>query len=223
MIFSSQTSEKMKCLILDDNESICMYLKRLINKTSQEIAPIIFTCTSAALKDIENNAYDFAFIDIHLPEINGLEFAKTFKKKFPDSDIIFATGFGDYENAKEAIRIGAYDFIEKPFRQEIMTVVLNRIIEKRKLQKEKQKLEIINSLNSISLELAHELRNPLTVIGGLSKYLATKKCSRNTMIKYSDAIYRNTLRIEDVLSEILEHLNAANKKIAQNREYDLQQ
>ena len=223
MIFSSQTCEKMKCLILDDNESICMYLKRLINKTSQEIAPIIFTCTSAALKDIENNAYDFAFIDIHLPEINGLEFAKTFKKKFPDSDIIFATGFGDYENAKEAIRIGAYDFIEKTFPARDYDCSPKQNHRKEKAPKGKAKIGNNQFFEQYFSGIGSRIKKPFDRHRGLSKYLATKKCSRNTMIKYSDAIYRNTLRIEDVLSEILEHLNAANKKIAQNREYDLQQ
>lgn len=67
-----------------------------------------------ALSLLECHAYDLIFLDIRIPDIDGITLLKTVKQKWPESEVIIITGFPAIESAKEAVRLGAYHYLVKP-------------------------------------------------------------------------------------------------------------
>ncbi|SEM22139.1 transcriptional regulator [Mesobacillus persicus] len=110
-------------LIVDDEREIGNFLSYLISDKGHQT----ITCTSGAEFDlrISEQEYQLAFLDVRLPDRNGLEILQNLKKLQPMCKAIVMTGYANVKTAVEAIKLGANDFIEKPFDdiEEIETLV----------------------------------------------------------------------------------------------------
>ena len=196
----------MKSLVLDDEFTQCEIISSVLEMS--HVSYQSFQDPMAALSALEEEGFDFAFIDIGLPNMDGLEFAKRFREKCPDSDIVFITGAGDYDQAVRAIKIGAYDFVRKPFRLSEIRACVSRLVEKRRLYASDKRREFLEFANEMSLELMHELRNPLAAIGGFSKRAYSSSGGEGKVKDYARIIFDQSLRAEKALNQVLEHLKA---------------
>src|SRR5262249_36670087 len=79
----------------------------------------------------EGSAVDLVIQDLKMPGIDGVELLRRFKAKSPDLPIIVITAFSTWDNAVEAMRLGSYDYIRKPFDTEVIRSVVTRAIEQR--------------------------------------------------------------------------------------------
>jgi two-component system response regulator AtoC len=123
-------------LIVDDEQSI----RRLCMTVGQGLN---FVCTEAetaeaALASIEHEAPDVVVTDLKLPSLSGTDLLRKAKEMLPRAEIAIMTGHGSIESAVEAMREGAYDYIEKPFRVERLRQLLQRMAEKVRLVTENQ-------------------------------------------------------------------------------------
>lgn len=200
----------MKGLILDDDKDICEYIGSVLEESGVDYE--IFLDPMEALVKMDGKQYDFAFVDINLPNMDGLSFSRHFRAAFPSADIIFITGYGDYEKALQAIKIGAYDFLEKAFKRLDITMCVTRLIEKRRLRQDQERMAILKFSNDVALELMHELRNPLSAIAGFSKLISSRNYPTETLKQYTKIIFEECVRLEKGLNEILEHLKASSAK-----------
>ena len=197
----------MKALILDDDNEVCEFIASILEESG--VAYEIFLDPLQVFSCMNGNSYDFAFIDIGLPNMDGLEFSKRFRKMYPDCDIVFITGYGDYNKAVQAIKVGAYDFVKKSFKRLDISMCVARLIEKRRLYQAQKHKEVLDFANKVSLRLMHELRNPLTAIGGFARLAYTKKnCPEEKLKQYARIIFDQSLRFEKVFNEVLQHLKA---------------
>lgn len=121
-------------LVVDDEPSICRMVAKVLKSEGYE--PIICTHPREALTVAERETFNFAFIDIKLPEMNGLDLAEKLKDLNPLLEVVFMTGYGTIENAVQAIKVGAYDFLRKPFNINELKLCLNRFREREALKKE---------------------------------------------------------------------------------------
>ncbi len=94
-----------------------------------------------ALHLLDKEAYEVAVLDYKMPEMNGIELLKRIKQKQPECEVIIMTAFGTIQNAVEAMKIGAYDFITKPFSNNELILTLGRIAEVHALKKENIELK----------------------------------------------------------------------------------
>ncbi|MBF0300047.1 MAG: response regulator [Oligoflexia bacterium] len=120
--------EKKKVLIVDDDKIICDYLEKEL-KRNYLITLVAYSGTEA-LKIIKESNWDIILLDVGLPDINGLDLLTTIKKINPKSEVIIITGCGTMEIAVQALRGGAIDYIEKPFKSSDIAVSIGRAIEK---------------------------------------------------------------------------------------------
>lgn len=90
----------------------------------------------AALRKIEKQDYAIIFTDLIMPEISGLDLLKAAKKANPVVEVVIVTGYGTIESAIEALKLGGYDYLQKPINFERLRILIERIIEKKKLQLE---------------------------------------------------------------------------------------
>jgi DNA-binding NtrC family response regulator len=127
---------RLRFLIVDDEQSI----RRLCMTVGQGLN---FICTEAetaeaALGSVEVAPPDIVVTDLKLPNLSGTELLRKIKELLPRTEVAIMTGHGSIETAVEAMRQGAYDYIEKPFRVERLRQLLQRMAEKVRLVTENQ-------------------------------------------------------------------------------------
>jgi two-component system nitrogen regulation response regulator GlnG len=117
---------KYKLLILDDEKRILQMLK---NVFTGEIELFLESESDAALRCIAAERPNVAILDMNLPGKSGLEVMKEAKKIDPGLAVIMATGFGTTQTAIEAMKLGAYDYLTKPFDMKKMRTIVNNALE----------------------------------------------------------------------------------------------
>jgi DNA-binding NtrC family response regulator len=137
-----------KIVICDDEKEILRYLKKILH--SHGYAVDTYTEGQTLLDRLETDtAYMPALLvqDINMPGINGIEMLKTVRKVRPDLPVVIMTAFGSIDSAVESIKLGAYDYITKPFPIEKLLGVLDKVLERETLLKENRRLteELISS------------------------------------------------------------------------------
>ena len=88
----------------------------------------------------ENIGIDLMLLDINMPQMNGLDLAQLVREKAPSCHIIFLTGYDDFEFARKAIRLGADDYLLKPFSKADIEEMLGKV--KNKLDEERKKAQV---------------------------------------------------------------------------------
>ncbi|HKW62825.1 MAG TPA: sigma-54 dependent transcriptional regulator [Candidatus Acidoferrum sp.] len=119
---------KTRLLVVDDEQSIrrlCMTIGNTLGYVCMEAES-----AEAALGRLETDAPDLILTDLKLPVMSGVELLKQTKRLLPHTEIAIMTGHGSIESAVDAMKLGAYDYIEKPFRVEKMRLLLQRMAEK---------------------------------------------------------------------------------------------
>ena len=127
---------KTRLLVVDDEQSIrrlCMTIGNTLG-----YACIEAESAEAALSRLEVEAPDLILTDLKLPSMSGVELLKQTKTLLPHTEIAIMTGHGSIESAVDAMKLGAYDYIEKPFRVEKMRLLLQRMAEKVRLVTENE-------------------------------------------------------------------------------------
>ncbi|HKW76308.1 MAG TPA: sigma-54 dependent transcriptional regulator, partial [Terriglobales bacterium] len=127
---------KVRLLIVDDHQSI----RKLCMTVGGSLG---FQCTEAesaqaALASLETDAPDLILADLMMPNMSGLEFLPRVKQLLPRCEVAIMTGHASIETAVQAMRLGAYDYITKPFRIDELKLLLQRMEEKIRLIAENQ-------------------------------------------------------------------------------------
>ncbi len=159
-------SEKKNILVVDDEEFIRLNLKRIFSE--EEYNVILEDTGKGAIDQIKNNKIDIALLDINLPDINGLEVLKQIKEIQPGLLVIMITGYASVESAVNAIKLGAYDYIKKPFKADAIKLITRLALETQtlkktveELQKQTQKPFAIDQIIGVSDEIKH-MKNQIT-------------------------------------------------------------
>ncbi len=127
---------KIRLLVVDDEQSI----RRLCITIGQSLG---FLCSEAenaerALARLDAETPDLVLTDLKLPNLSGVELLRQAKAILPRTEVAIMTGHGSVESAVDAMKLGAYDYIEKPFRVEKLRLLLQRMAEKVRLVTENQ-------------------------------------------------------------------------------------
>ena len=127
-----------KILIVDDDQAIRLVLTEALKKKGFELEEA--GSAEEALDKIRvaprPNPFDLVIMDVRLPKMSGLEAVSRIRELDREAIVIVVTAYGGKEIALEAIRKGAYDYFTKPFKLEEMEIVIERALEKRRLQNE---------------------------------------------------------------------------------------
>ena len=105
-------NQKANILIVDDEEVV-----RLSHLRSLESAD----CNAQAVEDgkqalsvMEGHLIDVVLLDLRMPDLDGMDVLKTIKQRWPDSEVVVITGYPSIETAKQAVRLGAFNYLTKP-------------------------------------------------------------------------------------------------------------
>jgi two-component system, NtrC family, response regulator len=126
-------------LLIDDEERLRTLLKRIISLEGFSIYEA--SNLKAASKILEKEHIDIILCDVKLPDGNGVEFTQHTKDKFPSVEIIVMTAYGNISDGVQAMKNGAFDYIIKGDDNEKIIPLLNKAMDKVKLQKRVEQLE----------------------------------------------------------------------------------
>src|SRR6202158_1600391 len=129
---------KTRLLVVDDEQSIRRLCMTIGNSLSFACAEA--ESAEAALARLDTEIPDLVLTDLKLPSQSGVELLRQIKSLLPRTEVAIMTGHGSIESAVDAMKLGAYDYIEKPFRVEKMRLLLQRMAEKVRLVTENEYL-----------------------------------------------------------------------------------
>ena len=145
-----EKKDKIKILILDDEKQFTEELSGFFMDSDFES----FEANTAAdgRKILNNNEIDLLILDVRLPGVNGLDILKDVKIQYPCMEVIIISAHGDMDTVIKAMRLGAFDYLRKPFRFIDIQIAIERTQKYLQMQRKLKRMEEKNSLISKTLE-----------------------------------------------------------------------
>ncbi len=197
-----------KLLLIDDEESVRKVLGLYLRSKGYEV--ITAADGKEGIELFQQESPPIVLTDVKMPGMDGIEVLKKIKQISPETEVIVITGHGDMDLSIKALQLDASDFITKPVANEALSVALKRAEERtetRRVLKASheylRQAEKLIAIGEISDKVAHEIRNPLMVIGGFAKRLRKKASMRLGEEKYAGIIANEVTRLESFMNDIL--------------------
>ena len=118
-----------RILVVDDEEVVIRSCLRILGQSGHQVDAV--ASGGDALRKIEEAPVDLVILDIMMPKIDGLEVLQRVKESHPDIDVVMITGLSQIETAVRAMKLGAFDYLPKPFDPDQLTAVVDRALERR--------------------------------------------------------------------------------------------
>jgi len=214
-------------LIVDDDLALLSALPEALQLRMEHV--LVDTCDTAreALNRIASTDYDAIVSDIKMPGMDGLALLAEIRAVRPKTPTLLITGHGEHDLALQALRGGAYDFIQKPIDRDYFVAALTRAIQvrqlSRKLEAQQEALERhaaelectveartheLREANRIKDEflatVSHELRTPLNSILGWAQLMRTGTLDDNVSGRALQTIERNTRMLAQIIDDLLD-------------------
>ncbi len=122
-------------LFVDDDRAILEIVREYLAEIGYHVD--VVDNGLAALERIKEKPYHIVFTDIKMPDIDGLELLSAIKEYRPETEVIIVTGHGSMESAIQAMKYGSYDYLQKPFKLNVLKIIIDRILDEKKLRQEK--------------------------------------------------------------------------------------
>lgn len=127
-----------KILVVDDDPGMREFLKIFLQKEKHEVLSV--NCGEDALKIIDNEEFDLVITDLKMKNVSGIKVLEKVKSISFYTEVVVMTAYGSVESAVEAMKLGAFDYIEKPFQLDKIRIVVKNCLEKRALFLENMRL-----------------------------------------------------------------------------------
>lgn len=125
-------------LIVEDHDRLRDQLGHFYEQEGFKVATA--SCGEEGIEKLSQEKFAIVISDVKMPGLDGFQLARHIREKYPDTDVILITAFGNIKQAVEAMKLGASDYITKPFQPELIRLVSEKLIEKRRLLEEVREL-----------------------------------------------------------------------------------
>ncbi|AFM25601.1 response regulator [Desulfomonile tiedjei] len=119
---------KASVLVVDDEQIVHESVRRVLEEGGFRVAGALRV--DQALGQLENETFDLTLTDLMMPERSGMEVVEAIAKKYPDTGVVMFTGYATVDSAVESMKLGALDYLPKPFTPEELLKITNRALEK---------------------------------------------------------------------------------------------
>jgi DNA-binding NtrC family response regulator len=126
--------EPSSILIIDDERVICDGCRLALSDRGHSVD--ICMTGRAGIEAIQKGTYDLALLDMKLPDMDGMDILRTVENEKPSVYVIVMTGYSSVQSAVEAMKLGAFDYLTKPFSDDELVLAVERAIEKKRLVEE---------------------------------------------------------------------------------------
>ena len=115
----------IKVLVVDDDAQVCKTVGMILQENGYQVQS--FSRPRQGLSAVRKNPFDIALVDIKMPDLDGLQLVEAIKSEDPRVAILVMTAYPDVQTAAETMRLGARDYITKPFREDALLGAIERI------------------------------------------------------------------------------------------------
>jgi DNA-binding NtrC family response regulator len=121
---------KGKILVIDDESIVRTSCSRSLTPEGYEVK--LSQNGADAMKMLEEESFDLVLTDLKMPDIDGIEVLKMIKHRWPQTEVIVVTGYQTVDTAVKSIKLGAFDYLEKPFTPDSLIAAVNNAMASRK-------------------------------------------------------------------------------------------
>ncbi|BBO71980.1 acetoacetate metabolism regulatory protein AtoC [Desulfosarcina alkanivorans] len=125
-----------RILFVDDDRDILAMVEQYLTIKGYDVTTVDNGIEAVGI--VKEKEIDIVFTDYKMPEFNGLELLVAIKKYRPQTEVIIVTGYGSMESAIQAMKFGSYDYLQKPFKLDHLKLIIDRIVEEKKIKNKAQ-------------------------------------------------------------------------------------
>ena len=208
--------DKANILIVDDEmgprESLKVILKPYFNVYTAERG-------GQAIEILNQIPIDLVTLDMKMPGLPGIKVLEKIKQRDPDIEAIIITGYGSMDTAIEGLRLGAFDYIAKPFDVNHILSLVRRALERRNARLKLRQLK-----TEFLANVSHELRTPLSVVIGFVSILLDRLVGKlsDQQQQILEKVYKNSAELLELIDNVLclTSLNSGDLSMAE-KEFDV--
>lgn len=205
-----------KILIVDDEEALLKALCNTLKDAGFDATG--FSRGADALAALRENKFELLLSDLMMPEMDGIVLLKNALEIDPDLIVIIMTGAGTIATAVEAMKSGAFDYVLKPFKLNVMLPVLARAVAlrdlrlrnaalERKIRERTNQLEVANKeLEAFAYTVSHDLRAPLRHIAGYTQIIL--RSNESQLAEKDREVFDHIVKATDRMAQLIEDLLA---------------
>lgn len=208
------SSAPPRLLVVEDDSTVRDFCVRLLRMNGYQVQSA--TNGIEALERLAEVHYDLVFTDLQMPQMGGIALLKAMRERYPDTDTIVFTAHATVETAREALKLGAFDYLTKPVSVDDLERTVRRAMEWRRVRLEKERLSEIVALYSLSQ----------TFTSTLDTATAVREIVRVLWQRFApSALSLSLLHPEDDQLELLAHKRAsldlpANQRVTLGNRFD---
>jgi len=139
--------QRAEIILVDDEEALCTAAEKILAKEGYRVTSL--NTAADGLAKFERAGADLLITDLMLPDLEGIQVLKRAKEIRPTVEVIVITGHGTVEKAVEAMRLGAYDFLAKPFDPDVLQLTIARAYRLAELQAENRRLRALQQPDAL--------------------------------------------------------------------------
>jgi len=190
----------IRMLIVDDEEIVHKSCKRIFRKDPYQIDYVY--SGEEALSKVDQAPYDIVITDLMMPGLSGMDLLKRLVKERPQITVIIFTGFATVDSVREALKLGAFDYVPKPFTPDELRDVVKNAIQARQTKSGGQMLDLMAIVS-------HDLRSPIAVVHTNAETLCKGYFGKlePQQQKTIESIIRNCVYLEDIIRSYLDLQN----------------
>ena len=197
-----------KVLVIDDEENICKSCAEVLQDDGYAVTT--FTKPNDALKYLRDEDIDLVLLDLKMPEADGIEVLKQLRAHHRETLVVVITGYASVETAVASLKLGAFDYVSKPFTPDELSLAAKRAFEHKRLVADYRKMneqrlmrsEKLASIGRLAAGIAHEINNPLTSVLTFSSLLL-RKAETGDQKEKLEIIVKETTRCRQIVRDLL--------------------
>ncbi len=195
--------EERRVLVIDDNEGDCCLVEDILNEDGLQVVKAVGG--EMGIRILSEEEFPVIITDLRMPDVDGMAVIDFVRKRQMESLIVVITGFASVDSVIEALRLGAYDYILKPFGADLLRFTVQRAFDYISLRNEKDRLKFFELVTQLASTTAHEVFQPLTVLLGEAKGIV-RDAQDPHIREMADHILTEARKIRDIVRK-MDNLN----------------
>ena len=191
-----KTRADKKILVIDDDEGECCLIEDILAQDGFSVVKAIGG--EQGIRALTGEEFPLVITDLRMPDIDGIAIIDFIRKRRLETLVMVVTGYASVDSVIGALRLGAYDYIMKPFGADLIRFAVKRAFDYVTLRDEQVRLKSFEMVTKLASTTAHEVFQPLTVLMGEAKGIL-KESSDPAARDMAGNILEESRKIRDVI------------------------
>lgn len=191
-----KTRADKKILVIDDDEGECCLIEDILAQDGFSVVKAIGG--EQGIRALTREEFPLVITDLRMPDIDGIAIIDFIRKRRLETLVMVVTGYASVDSVIGALRLGAYDYIMKPFGPDLIRFAVKRAFDYVTLRDEQARLKSFEMVTKLASTAAHEVFQPLTVLMGEAKGIL-KESSDPAARDMAGNILEESRKIRDVI------------------------